>query len=108
MKKIIARAPLRLDFAGAWSDVPIFANKFGGATLNAAIDKYIVGEVLSEETRQEKFHLEYHTDIPTGSGLGSSAAMNVLWLGLVRGKEVKSQEEKLQLAHDAFRVEQAL
>lgn len=108
MKKITARAPLRLDFAGAWTDVPIFANQFGGATLNAAIDKYIVGEVVANATLKEKFRLEYHTDIPTGSGLGSSAAMNVLWLGLVRGNEVKTQNEKLQLARDAFRVEQTL
>lgn len=32
------RAPVRIDFAGGWSDVPEFANGEGGAVVNAAID----------------------------------------------------------------------
>ncbi len=32
-----ARAPVRIDFAGGWSDVPEFADEEGGAVVNAAI-----------------------------------------------------------------------
>jgi len=32
------RAPVRIDFAGGWSDVPEFAEAEGGAVVNAAID----------------------------------------------------------------------
>lgn len=32
-----AAAPVRIDFAGGWSDVPEFANREGGVVVNAAI-----------------------------------------------------------------------
>jgi len=32
-----ATAPLRLDFAGAWTDVPPFSAREGGVVVNAAI-----------------------------------------------------------------------
>lgn len=35
-----ARAPVRLDFAGGWSDVPRFAEAEGGAVTNAALALY--------------------------------------------------------------------
>src|SRR5438132_11282556 len=33
-----ASAPLRLDFAGGWTDVPPFSAREGGAVVNAAIE----------------------------------------------------------------------
>ncbi len=39
------RAPVRVDFAGGWSDVPVFADEFGGAVLNAAITRYVTVDV---------------------------------------------------------------
>lgn len=33
-----ATAPVRLDFAGAWTDVPPFSEREGGVVVNAAID----------------------------------------------------------------------
>lgn len=33
-----ARAPVRLDFAGAWTDVPPFSAREGGVVVNAALD----------------------------------------------------------------------
>lgn len=38
--KVRARAPVRIDFAGGWSDVWDFADENGGAVANAAIDLY--------------------------------------------------------------------
>jgi D-glycero-alpha-D-manno-heptose-7-phosphate kinase len=35
-----AKAPVRIDFAGGWSDVPEFADAEGGAVANAAIALY--------------------------------------------------------------------
>lgn len=38
---IISRTPLRMSFAGGGSDIPNFYEKFGGAVLSTAIDKYV-------------------------------------------------------------------
>ena len=35
-----SRAPIRLDFAGAWSDVPPFSTDEGGVVVNAGINRY--------------------------------------------------------------------
>lgn len=37
---VTTRAPLRIDFAGGWSDVPIFSDQYGGEVLNAAVTRY--------------------------------------------------------------------
>ncbi len=37
---IRARAPMRLDLAGGWTDVPVFAERHGGAVVNVAITLY--------------------------------------------------------------------
>lgn len=38
---IITRTPFRISFAGGGSDLPNYYEKFGGAVLSTAIDKYI-------------------------------------------------------------------
>ena len=35
-----ARAPVRIDLAGGWTDVPPFSTKHGGAVVNVAITRY--------------------------------------------------------------------
>jgi D-glycero-alpha-D-manno-heptose-7-phosphate kinase len=40
VKNVRSRAPVRIDFAGGWSDVPIFAEQEGGRVVNAAISLY--------------------------------------------------------------------
>ena len=35
-----ARAPVRIDFAGGWTDVALFAEREPGAVVNAAINVY--------------------------------------------------------------------
>jgi D-glycero-alpha-D-manno-heptose-7-phosphate kinase len=39
-----ARAPLRIDFAGGWTDVPRYAEREGGAVVNAAISLCVHAE----------------------------------------------------------------
>ena len=38
---IVSRTPLRMSFVGGGSDLPVYYEKFGGAVLSTAIDKYI-------------------------------------------------------------------
>jgi D-glycero-alpha-D-manno-heptose-7-phosphate kinase len=40
MKEVFCRAPSRVDFAGGTLDLPFFAERENGATLNCAISKY--------------------------------------------------------------------
>jgi D-glycero-alpha-D-manno-heptose-7-phosphate kinase len=40
---VSARTPVRIDFAGGWSDVPDFASREGGAVVNAAINPFVEG-----------------------------------------------------------------
>jgi D-glycero-alpha-D-manno-heptose-7-phosphate kinase len=66
-----ARAPLRIDLAGGWTDVPAFADAEGGAVVNVTIDKYVRAELRDDGT------LAYECDVAAG-GLGASACEHVL------------------------------
>lgn len=83
--KMVCRVPLRIDLAGGWSDIPPFADREGGAVLNVAIAQYVTGEIQRGRRDGEgSLHLSYGLDLPAGAGLGSSAALSVAWLALVR------------------------
>jgi D-glycero-alpha-D-manno-heptose-7-phosphate kinase len=102
--KITARAPVRVDLAGGWTDVHYFADHEGGAVVNAAISHHVHGELARAARR---FQVNYHTDVPPGAGLGASATMNVVWLALVNaalGREPSREE----LAEQAYRLEDLL
>src|SRR6185503_2543469 len=43
-----SQAPVRLDFAGAWTDVPPFSQREGGIVVNAAIELYARAELKIE------------------------------------------------------------
>ena len=94
------RAPARIDFAGGTTDIKPFTHTHGGAVLNAAINKYDYGELLRGK---KKTKLEYHADIPTSSGLGTSSAMNVVWTALI-----SNLNEKGKIAESVFKIEQSL
>lgn len=111
MKTILkVRAPVRIDLAGGTTDIYPFTHKFGGAVLNASINKYIHGKIIKTN---KKVHLEYTGEIPTSSGLGTSGVMNLVWLSLI--SEIKSSKkkefsfkDKLQLAEQVYELEQSL
>ncbi len=94
----LARAPVRIDFAGGTTDIYPFTHRYGGCVLNAAINRYVNGRLVSTK---DDTKLSYNANIPTGSGLGTSSAMNVVWLGLV--SQIK---DKKKIADTVYRLEQ--
>ena len=93
------RAPVRIDFAGGTTDISPFKDKFGGAVLNAGINRYVVGKIV----KTDKFtHLEYKGDVPTSSGLGTSGVMNLVWLSLI-----SDEKDKVKLAENVYSLEQS-
>jgi D-glycero-alpha-D-manno-heptose-7-phosphate kinase len=125
-----ARAPVRIDFAGAWTDVPVFADAFGGATLNAAIAIHVTGRLEVGDVPAGTFDtvqravsgpsgkyavgntpllsVNCGSIIPAGTGLGTSATMGVVWLSLLRREEVNSVADRMRIAGMAYEMEQAV
>jgi D-glycero-alpha-D-manno-heptose-7-phosphate kinase len=104
IKRIIA--PVRIDFAGGTTDISPFKDKYGGCVLNAAINRYVTGELAIDD---KKTHLEYTGNVPTSSGLGTSGVMNLVWLSLI-SQRVKNfnPKYKRELAETVYRIEQAM
>ncbi len=98
IKKV--RAPVRIDFAGGTTDIYPFTHTHGGAVLNAAINCHVYGK-LSKSNNNVK--LEYSSDIPTSSGLGTSSAMNVVWTSLIT-----NHLNQKEIAEAVFRIEQSI
>ena len=111
---VASKAPVRIDFAGGWTDVDIFAKGAGGAVLNATIDKYVTGRLEirdgspdADGGSREGITVAYQSDLPAGSGLGTSSALNVVWLSLVK-TQVKDIEDKKTIAGLAYELEAIL
>ena len=45
-----SRAPVRIDFAGGWTDVPPFSAEVGGYVVNAAITRYAYAALVPTES----------------------------------------------------------
>lgn len=135
---VLARSPLRVSLAGGGTDLPSYADRFGGRVLTLAIDRFVTvslsprsfdGAVdaafegshahgraqdlqnliaraaLSGRNLSAGIQLSSFTDVPSGSGLGSSAAFGVALLGalaVAAGREV----DPARLAEDAAALEQ--
>jgi len=100
IKKVIA--PVRIDFAGGTTDISPFKDKYGGAVLNAAIDKYIIGELIASD---KNVSLKYSGEIPTSSGLGTSGTMSLVWLALINNKNKLNRQDRLNLAEHVYELE---
>ncbi len=141
LRTTTASAPVRLDFAGGWTDVPPFSATEGGAVVAAAIalrthaqavcgghDVRLVSEDLDDEVTLPdgltpvpdgrldllKAALRLHpvgpctlttrSDVPPGSGLGSSGSLDVALvaaLAAVRGFPLSPTD----LAEEGCRLE---
>ncbi|MDQ3856107.1 MAG: GHMP kinase [Chloroflexota bacterium] len=102
--EVTVRVPVRIDFAGGWTDVHYFSAHEGGAVLNGAINLYVEGRATSGE---RGLRVEYGMTIPSGSGLGTSAALDVAWLALTNRLLGRTRSE-VELAEDAYRLEKLL
>ena len=144
---LIARSPVRISFAGGGTDLPAYFERYGGAVLSTAINKYfytIVGSrndghiqiissdlqaietssdirrmevqghkleiplaVLKEVDCEAALDLFLASEIPPGTGLGSSASACVNVLQAVTAyfeKPLSKQELAEQAFHIANRV----
>ncbi len=98
------RAPVRVDFAGGWTDVHYFSAVEGGAVLNAAINHTVEGRAVWGDGRLQ---VEYGMDLPAGSGLGTSGAIDVAWLALTN-QLIGRRQSALELAESAYKLEKLL
>src|SRR5919204_5728836 len=101
---VTVRIPVRIDFAGGWSDVHYFSAREGGAVLNAAISPYVEGSARWEG---KQLHLEYNLALPPGSHLGTSASVDVAWLALTNGL-IGRKQSSVELAGAAYHLEELL
>jgi len=106
---LTVKAPVRIDLAGGWTDIEPFARTEGGAVLNATIDRYVEGSlVISDKERDDSgIMVSYGSDLPAGCGLGTSSAMNVVLLALIR-HDTFFHAEKSVIAESAFQLEKSL
>ena len=140
---LIARAPVRISFAGGGTDLPAFFTRHGGAVVSATIDKYVYViltvhggpelQILSSDYRTFYRHnpgqalfwegdlnlpkailhefgidngvsMFLASEVPPGTGLGSSSTLTVAAVKAVsaaRGQTLSSEE----VARLATRVE---
>ena len=85
MKRVEARAPVRLDLAGGWTDVPPYTHDVGGEVVNVAIN--IHAHASLEIDDEGHLSVNYRCDAPVGSGLGTTGAINVALMAAINGAE---------------------
>lgn len=137
-----AAAPVRLDFAGGWTDVPPFSTRAGGVVVNAAIALQVeaelelggalvrlVSEDLGETVECADSHglvldgklnllkaglrmlpvqgaltLRTRAQVPPGSGLGSSGALDVALVACLAAAR-RERLDARELAEQAWLLE---
>lgn len=88
------KAPLRIDFAGGWADVPYIMHGKTGFVSNVAIKPLI-------EYKSGKFNFSGY---PRGSGLSTSTAAKLL--EMVSAKNYNAESKSLEtIAEDLFNLE---
>ena len=98
-RRIEVRVPSRIDLAGGWTDVPVYCQNKTGEVVNIAINQYVRSEMIIDDER--KISLSYSTDMPTGSGLGTSGAMNVGLISTI----MSNPKDSLESAEIAYQFE---
>jgi len=96
MLNIKASAPVRIDLAGGWSDVTHYTKKFPGTVVNIAINKRAHAELNIDANGYLK--MNYECDVPVGTGLGTSSAINVALLSCITHSNF-SPEKSAEIAH---------
>ncbi len=104
-RKVVARAPVRLDFAGGWTDVAPYTHDMGGEVVNLAINKYATATLEVDD--EGILSVGYTCEVPVGSGLGTTGAINVALVGAINALEV-DDEGRAAVAEQAFQFESLL
>ena len=104
-RKVVARAPVRLDFAGGWTDVAPYTHDVGGEVVNLAINKYATATLEVDDAGI--LTVSYTCEVPVGSGLGTTGAINVALMGAISAMETDDIGRKA-LAEQAFQFESLL
>ncbi|MFL2975950.1 MAG: hypothetical protein ACJZ49_00180 [Candidatus Thalassarchaeaceae archaeon] len=102
MRTTKATAPTRIDLAGGWTDVPIFAEKYGGEVINFAINIYAQANVGTTENGM--LTATYSSNSRLGAGLGTTGAVNVALLAAIDG----GKSDPLEIAENAYQFEMQL
>ena len=79
-----AAAPMRLDFAGAWTDVPPFSAREGGAVVNAAIGLRAHADLTlgGDRIRLQSLDLGQEVECADSRGLVLDGRLDLLKAGL--------------------------
>ena len=85
MCMVTAKAPVRIDLAGGWSDAPPFCEQVGGDVVNIAINHYAHANLEIDDLG--KLNVSYSCEVPIGSGLGTTGAINVALMAAIKGSE---------------------
>lgn len=77
---VTVRAPLRLDFAGGWTDVPPFSAEVGGSVVNAALGLYATArwEPGGGTVRICSHDLEATREAPSAAGLPRGGPLDLV------------------------------
>lgn len=79
MREIVARAPVRVDFGGGWTDVPPYTVEQGGCVCNLAIASYARATLRSLASGVELYAdgAEHHARHPAELLAGGDASLGV-------------------------------
>ena len=89
------RAPLRVDLAGGWTDLAPYTHDHGGEVVNFTIDKWVTA------TLDVDGDIDFQFDVPAGSGLGTSGALNVAKIAALGVDDVSDLDAIAELAFEA-------
>ena len=89
------RAPLRVDLAGGWTDLAPYTHDHGGEVVNFTIDKWVTA------TPDVDGDIDFQFDVPVGSGLGTSGALNVAKIAALGVYDVSDLDAIAELAFEA-------
>ena len=89
------RAPLRVDLAGGWTDLAPYTHDHGGEVVNFTIDKWVTANPDGDG------NIDFQFDVPAGSGLGTSGALNVAKIAALGVDDVSDLAAIAELAFEA-------
>jgi D-glycero-alpha-D-manno-heptose-7-phosphate kinase len=96
MNALRTRAPVRLDLAGGWTDVPPFSAREGGAVVNLAINRYCYVSASRREHGQGGIALysadyDQHAEAATVAGLPVGGGLGLFTASLVVATDGRAQ-----------------